>query len=184
MIGPEHVAAAGILPHRAPPGGRPGSPASGPARSPRDLGIRLIVTYKLVKGAGEALAAIALGVALQRGVTEALQHAAAFLHEHVVAQWSTRLAAALLRSLTPRHLAFLNLGLALDAALTLVEGWALHRRRWWASWLIVAATASLLPLELASLAHRVQVGRVALLAINLAVVTYLLTRARRERQVG
>jgi len=151
---------------------------------PRDLGVRLIVTYKLVKGVGEALAAITLGVALKHGLTQTLHDAAAFLREHIVAQWSTHLADAMLRLLTPRHLAFVDLGLALDATLTLIEGWALHRRRWWAGWLIVVATSSLLPFEPASLARQVHAGRAVLLAINLAVVATLLARARRERRTG
>jgi uncharacterized membrane protein (DUF2068 family) len=157
----------------------PGPERRAPAR---DVGVGLIVAYKLAKGAAEAALSLALLVALERGLADSLHRAAHLLREHLVARWSTHLADLLLGSITPGHLALLDLGLALDAALTLVEGFALHRRRWWAPWLIAAATASLLPFEVASLYRSFHLGRGILLAVNLAVVGYLLWRARRERR--
>jgi uncharacterized membrane protein (DUF2068 family) len=47
------------------------------------------------------------------------------------------------------HLRVLTLALAFDGLSSLVEGWAVWRRRPWAPWLIVVATGSLVPIEVA-----------------------------------
>jgi uncharacterized membrane protein (DUF2068 family) len=76
------------------------------------------------------------------------------------------------------------LALLLDGLLTLLEGWALYRGFPWAPWLVVIATGSLLPFEVAALARRLRVGRLLILLVNLAVVTYLGVRAMRQIRAG
>lgn len=100
----------------------------------------------------------------------------------MVAQWSATLADALLSLASAGHLHLVSLGLALDAGLTLFEGWALHRRLPWAPFLVVGATAAFVPFELTSLLRRVDAGRLLILSANLAVVAFLLSRAMRERR--
>ncbi len=116
------------------------------------------------------------------GISQALRGVARALREHVLAQWSAHLADALLSLADAGHLHLLSVALALDAALTLFEGWALHRRRRWAPFLIVGATGALLPFEVASLLRGARAGRLAILSANLAVVAVLLSRAVRERR--
>lgn len=141
-----------------------------------------MVGYKLIKGAAEALASAALLAAIPLGLSRALGAAARALREHVLSQWSARLADALLSLAEASHLHLLILGLALDAVFTLFEGWALHRRFRWAPFLVVGATAALVPFEVASLARGLRAGRLLMLAANLAVVALLLSRALRERR--
>ena len=52
-------------------------------------------------------------------------------------------------------------------------------RRRWAEYLTVVATGSLLPLELYEVARKFSVLRVGVLAINLAIVAYVIARLRR-----
>jgi uncharacterized membrane protein (DUF2068 family) len=82
---------------------------------------------------------------------------------------------------TERRLSVLSFGYA---AVFLVEGVGLIRRLPWAEWLTVAVTASFIPLEIYELAVRPGAAKVAALAINVAIVIYLLRvrlAARRSR---
>jgi len=67
-----------------------------------------------------------------------------------------------------------------DGVLTAFEGWALAAGVVWGPWLVVGATASLLPIELIALARHATLGRGLALAINLAIVGYLLRQIRRR----
>jgi uncharacterized membrane protein (DUF2068 family) len=64
------------------------------------------------------------------------------------------------------------------AVVEAVEAVGLWRRRRWAEYLTVVATAGLLPFELAELATRVTPVRVGALVLNLAVVAYLVWAKR------
>jgi uncharacterized membrane protein (DUF2068 family) len=66
------------------------------------------------------------------------------------------------------------------ALLHLVEGTGLVLRRRWAEYLTVVATGSLLPLEFYEIARKFSVLRVGVLAINLAIVAYVIARLRRR----
>jgi uncharacterized membrane protein (DUF2068 family) len=66
------------------------------------------------------------------------------------------------------------------AALFFVEGIGLFLRKRWAEWLTIIATASLIPIEIYELLHRVTAMKIALLAINIVVVIYLIARVRRR----
>jgi len=66
------------------------------------------------------------------------------------------------------------------AALFFVEGIGLFLRKRWAEWLTIVATASLIPFEIYELLQRVTAMKIALLAINIAVVIYLIARVRRR----
>lgn len=146
-----------------------------------DVGVGLIVAYKLGKAALQLVAAIAIGVALLDGETQRLHEAAARAVEHATSGWSVRLAHLAVSATTERHLHVAVLGLALDGALTLVEGWSLHRRYAWGPWLVVVATSVALPFEIGSLAREMQPARLAILILNVVLVLYLLRRALRHR---
>ena len=70
-----------------------------------------------------------------------------------------------------------------DVILSAVEGLALQAGRWWAPWLVVIATASLLPWEVVEIFRHPRWARFAVLAVNLAVLAYLLRTMQRERTV-
>jgi uncharacterized membrane protein (DUF2068 family) len=148
--------------------------------SPRpQTGIRVIVAYKLVKAAVQL--ALAPGVyLLSRTAADRLHAFAERLCEEAVSPPALRLAHALLRVSSPRFLAVVAVALVVDGVISLVEGWALHRRLWFAEWMIVVATAGLLPLELTALVRHPHPGHALVVAANLAIVVYLVYRRARH----
>jgi uncharacterized membrane protein (DUF2068 family) len=82
-----------------------------------------------------------------------------------------------------RHNLELAAGLACAyAALYATEGIGLWRRKRWAEYLTTIATASLIPFEVWELARGASVAKVAALAINVAIVIYLIYVLRSDRQ--
>lgn len=70
--------------------------------------------------------------------------------------------------------------LAFDGGLAFLEGWALHRRWWWAPWLVVILTVAFVPAEIVALTRHASDGRGLLLVFNVAVALYPARRALRE----
>ena len=70
------------------------------------------------------------------------------------------------------------------AAVFLVEGVGLLRRRRWAEWLTVVVTASFMPVEIYELVRHGGAGELAALAINGAIAVYLVRRRLRARAPG
>jgi uncharacterized membrane protein (DUF2068 family) len=67
------------------------------------------------------------------------------------------------------------------AAVFVVEGVGLLFRKRWAEWMTVGVTASFVPLELYELFKHVSVGKIFALALNIAIVVYLVWRRVKER---
>jgi uncharacterized membrane protein (DUF2068 family) len=147
--------------------------------SQRDL-LPYIAAFKIVK----AVLLVVVGAALLRLVDAAavdvverwLAHLGSPLGRQVVQGALTRV----LR-LRPGQLAAFGVGAWLYAGLFLVEGVGLWRKRRWAEYLTIAATASLIPLEIYELFKEVSVARVSALVLNAAVIVYLAVRVRRRR---
>jgi uncharacterized membrane protein (DUF2068 family) len=156
-----------------------------PDRDTNDVALRAIVLYKLLKCAAQiALGVVLFGLVLT-GHAGALQSLAELLRHHASQAWALRAASFLMRVATPRHVELTALALALDGVLSGVEGWALHTRRWWAEWLVVIASGSLLPYELFELVRHLRAGRALVLVVNAVIVVYLARRAwRRGRPRG
>jgi uncharacterized membrane protein (DUF2068 family) len=161
-----------------PPAGRP----TGRAVDRPEVGVRLIVGYKIGKAIVQAALVATLPVLRRLGVTARLQALTSDLAEHVVHGWTAGLARLLAALLAPNHLTLISLVLGVDAALSAVEAWALHRRLRWAPWLIVIASGALIPFEIYEIARRARAGRVAALVVNVAIIAYLIRRARREQR--
>lgn len=68
------------------------------------------------------------------------------------------------------------------AAVFLVEGIGLLRRRRWAEWLTVVVTASFIPFEIYELVRQPGAGKVAALVLNVAIVAYLAFRRLQGRR--
>jgi uncharacterized membrane protein (DUF2068 family) len=146
-------------------------------------GLRLIVTYKLTKAVLQVLAAVLLFYGAAHGLTARLAEFAEKLREHAVHAWSNVFAAALLRFTHSRHsLTWTAYALLADAGLSSVEGWAISRGHTWGEWLVVVTTAGLIPFEIRALMHHLRVGRVVLLVLNIAIVTYLILNIRFRRR--
>ncbi len=151
-----------------------------PDAPPRPVGVRLIITYKVIKAALQATLAALLPILQRLGVTSDWAARITFLAEHVAHRSTAVLARRIAALLTPTHLTLISVALALDAALSGFEAWALRRRFRWAPWLVVVAGSSLIPFEIVELARRPRVGRAAILVVNLVIIAYLAARARRE----
>jgi uncharacterized membrane protein (DUF2068 family) len=150
----------------------------------RPAGLEAIIVYKLTKSAAQALLGIAGVWLVVSGAEAAVATAAEFLLEHFAGAWALRAATVLVRAATAGRLKILTVALLGDALLSGVEGLGLRAGRWWAPWLVVTATALLLPWELWELFRHPAWGRMALLAINLAVVVYLLRSVIREHRAA
>jgi uncharacterized membrane protein (DUF2068 family) len=72
-------------------------------------------------------------------------------------------------------------GLLAYAALFTVEGFGLWFEKRWGEWLTIVATTSFIPFELYELFKRVTAIRAAFLAVNVAIVIYLVWRIRTRR---
>jgi uncharacterized membrane protein (DUF2068 family) len=92
-----------------------------------------------------------------------------------------RIAQHLLNSLTglgPHRIKALGGVVFAYAALFVVEGVGLLRKKRWAEWVTVLTTALLVPFELWELSERATLAKAGALAINLLVLWYLVHRIR------
>ena len=156
---------------------------SGPVIKSEAGGYRAIVLYKSGKAVAEAMVAIVLSILIASGAWHRAHEIAEAMREHVVHHWSIRLAELVLRSLTPHRLWWLVAASAGDAVVSGVEGWALARGYSWGAWMVVGATALLLPVEVIEIATKMTLGRVVLFAVNLMIVIYLLRKQMIEHHL-
>ena len=149
---------------------------SGPVIKDRATGYRAIVLYKTAKAIVQIIVAIILSILITSGAWHRAHELAEALREHVVHHWSIRVAEFLMRSLTPHRLWWLVAAATGDALISGIEGWAMARGYAWGAWMVVGATALLLPLEIIELAHKLTFGRVFLFSLNLLIVYYLVRK--------
>jgi uncharacterized membrane protein (DUF2068 family) len=81
---------------------------------------------------------------------------------------------------SPEQLKKVELGSFLYAGLFLVEGTGLWLRKRWAEWLTVIITSSLVPIELYEIYRHFGWVKVVVLALNVAIVIYLIYHMRRQ----
>lgn len=155
-----------------------------PPAERRALGVRLIVLYKAVKALAEVLAAIALVVLAAAGELATLREVAVQLQQNLASRWSLLLGRALAALTSRRGVHLLELGLALDGVASAIEGWSLWRGYRWGPWLVLAATATPLPLEVEEILRSHRPSRVVLALLNLGIVLYLARDIRRARRPG
>jgi len=142
--------------------------------------LRLVALFKFCKAA--LLLAVGLGALglLRPSASQRVHEWAASLAESdnggVVQQF-----AVLASGLTPSRLVAFGIAAFLLAGLFTTEGWGLWFGKRWAEYLTVIATLSLVPLEVFELTRRTSVARFSVLALNLAVVVYLIYHLRRRR---
>lgn len=141
-------------------------------------GLQVIAAFKLLK----AFALIAVGVGalrlLHKDLASVVEHWINVFrvdpHNHFIDLLLDKLAI-----LDDRRLKELSVGTFIYAAIFLVEGVGLALRKRWAEYFTIISTSSLVPIEIYELARRVSIGRSLALAINLAVVVYLILELRR-----
>ncbi len=93
--------------------------------------------------------------------------------QQVLSRWLDRLI-----NLDGGHVWVLALMALGYAALEAVESFFLWRGKRWAEYLTVVATAAFLPLELYELTEKVSALKIAALAVNLAILAYLIWTKR------
>ena len=145
------------------------------ARHSGDTALWLIGGFKLAKG----LLLLALGVGalrlLHQDVGDVLASWTAQLHVDPENRYVDR-ALSVLWSLDERKLKAIGAGSFVYAALLLTEGTGLLLRQRWAEYFTVIVTGSFIPLELYELAKHATLTRLAVLAINVLIVWYLVRR--------
>jgi uncharacterized membrane protein (DUF2068 family) len=142
--------------------------------------LRVIISYKVVKGLLTTTAGFIIAGALACGFGPALQAHAARVHVHATGAWALHLAELLSKLTTPRWLRWSSVALELDGAVCFLEAWALREGHPWGAWLVVVITALFLPAEIYELIRRPRVSRGLLLLANLAILVFLAWYARRH----
>jgi len=143
--------------------------------------IRLIAIFKFFKAG--LLIAVGIGVLrlLHKDVASVLRHWSEALRVDPANHF---LDAALGKAtrVSPAQIKKLGLGSFLYAGLFLAEGTGLWLRKRWGEWLTVIITSSLVPIELYEIYRHASYVKLAVLALNVAIVIYLIYHIRRERK--
>lgn len=137
--------------------------------------LKLIALFRWSKALlliGAALGALRL---LHPGAAEALRHWAREL-PHAGQNRFILHALGTITHLPTQQVEWIAAALFAYAALFTVEGTGLWLGKRWGEWLTVIATTSFVPFEVYELARRATVLRGVLLAVNVAIVIYLIRR--------
>jgi uncharacterized membrane protein (DUF2068 family) len=150
----------------------------------RPIGLEAIIDYKLTKAVVELIVGVLLVVGLVRGPEAMSATFAQVILDHAAGAWALRAATIIVLTGTSGHVKIATAVAIGDAALSAVEGLALRAGRWWAPWLVVAATGTLIPVEIWELIRKPGPVRGVILVLNWAILVYLLRtalRAHRDR---
>src|SRR5579864_527630 len=150
------------------------------ANSPSTRLLRTIAVFKFIKAALLAAAGIGALRLVKQNVFEYTAYLVGKYHlnpgNHFVAQVLARTT-----SITPRRLHELGIIAFIYSALFLAEGIGLWSLKRWGEWITVVITGSLLPVEVYEVWHRFTWPKVTVLALNVAIVFYLIIRLRQWR---
>jgi uncharacterized membrane protein (DUF2068 family) len=142
--------------------------------------IKLIVIFKYLKGA--LLIAVALGAhhLMNRDMSDFAEHLVDSFRVDPDNRY-IHLLLEKLQILSAKQLKELSIGSFFYAAVVLTEGTGLALHKRWAEYFTIIVTASFLPLEVIELAHRVTPVKIVVMAINLAILAYLIGRVWKRR---
>ena len=145
--------------------------------------LRLIAVFKFLKAASLLVLGVAALKLVHADAPDALTHAIArfglapghrFLDDAI----------AKVGNLPPNKFREIGLGSFVYAALFLTEGTGLWLLKPWAEWFTTIITASLVPVELYELGKHPTAVKGVVLALNLAIVAYLIVQIRKRRSEG
>ena len=141
--------------------------------------ILLIAMFKLAKGL--LLVAVGIGALklLHHDVASSLAHWVAVLRVDPDNRYINKLVAWLL-AVNRRKLEEISVGTFFYATLFLTEGTGLALGKRWAEYFTIIVTGSFIPLETYELFRRFSVGKLIVVATNVAVVLYLALRLQRS----
>jgi len=153
-----------------------------PSGKPHSRGLLVIAAFKLLKAA----ALLAVGI----GALRLLHRDVAAIADHWVNAFRVdphnRYILLLLSKLTSvddHRLRELSIGTFIYSAVFFTEGLGLAFRKRWAEYFTIITTGSFLPLEIYEIFHAVSVAKCVALAVNIAVVIYLVWELRRNPKV-
>jgi uncharacterized membrane protein (DUF2068 family) len=155
-------------------------PPGGAERHSHSRGLLLIAAFKLCKGF--ALLAVGFGARhlLSHDISAGVEHWLDLLridpHNHYIHLLLQKIA-----NVDDHKLKQLRAGTFFYAALFLLEGTGLALRQRWAEYVTIISTGSLIPIEIYEIVKHFSVLKVAFLAVNIAVVIYLVFELRRNR---
>ena len=150
------------------------------AQKPRDRVIWLIAALKTFKGVLLLAAAIGLLKLVHRDVAAVVWQCIKTLHVDPENRYiQTVLVKASIAN--ARQLQALSLGSFVYAGLLLIEGIGLFLQQRWAQYFSVLITASFVPLEVWELMKKFSPAKIVVIAVNMAIVVYLVVKLRREQ---
>ena len=152
-------------------------------KSSDDRLIQLIAVFKFVKGG--LLVALGIGVfnLLHKDIAGVVEHWIEALRLDPGNQFLNA-ALAKASNVSPEQITKIGLGSFLYAALFLTEGTGLWLRKRWGEWLTVIITSSLIPVEIYEIHRHLSVLKLVVLALNVAIVGYLIFRIRSQHPVS
>ena len=139
--------------------------------------LRLIAVFKLLKAVVLLLSLAALLHLVHHQPTQTVLHWALRLHVDPQNHY-LRAGLATLLGVSPRQWVLLTGGTLLYALLFSIEGIGLWLARAWAEYLTILSTAGFIPVEVYELAKRGSVTKGVMLALNVAILLYLILRVR------
>src|SRR5580658_9731974 len=149
-------------------------------KSSGDMLLRLIAIFKFFKAGLLIALGIGLFKLLHKDLGDVLQHWCEAMRldpgSHFV-----NLALEKAAHVSPEQVKKLGLGSFLYAGLFLAEGTGLWLRKRWGEWLTVIITSSLVPVEIYEIYRRPSYVKVVVLALNVAIVVYLIYHIRSQR---
>ena len=150
-------------------------------RTGGQLGFVVIGVMKLASGLLLLAAGFGLFRLFRGDAAAALEHAVLRLHLDPENRL-VHAAVSRVSGLDRAHIKAIEVGTFFYALLHLIEGTGLVLRKRWAEYLTVVITGSLLPLELYEVARKPTAIRVGVMAVNVAVVVYLLVKLRQQHR--
>jgi uncharacterized membrane protein (DUF2068 family) len=147
-------------------------------KQPKATGLLLIGLFKLLKGVLLVIVGIGAHRLLHKDIATVVDHWVDVLRVDPDNRFIHRVLVKML-SVSPRQLKALSVGTFFYASLLLTEGVGLLMRRHWAEYFTVITTGAFMPLEIYELVHKFTWVRVAVLAVNAAIVWYLVVQLRR-----
>jgi uncharacterized membrane protein (DUF2068 family) len=150
-------------------------------RVTHNKGLRLIAGYKIVKGLLLIGASAGLLALLHRDLAALLEQGANVLHadphNHLVHGIIAALGVVDMKTLEE-----IGAGTLAYGSLTLTEGIGLWLALRWAAYLTIVANSLFIPVEVYTLSQRFTLVKSAILAINVAIVWYLVRHLKAERR--
>ena len=139
---------------------------------PRIRGTRQIAALEFIKGALVLLTGAGLIEMIHTGAQRAAEDVVRLFHLNPSSRYP-RIFLDLADAADDRRLWLLAGGALTYATVRFVEAWGLWRERRWAAWFGLASGLIYVPIEIVEVIERLTAARVAMLAVNAAVVWVL-----------